>query len=238
LNVLVIPAREGSTRFPGKPRALIDGKPLLQRTWEVAQQVPELDAVYIATDTLLIETLAKSFGAQVLLTGKCNNGTERVREAIRQLPQTPRIIVNLQGDAPLTQPRMLSQLIQAMQKDPQMHLATIAMPYSEELQTSRGGTWVVMDRFQRALYFSKSPIPHLRQKTTRFRHIGVYAYTWEGLQQYCKLSPTPLEQAEQLEQLRALEHAMPIHLVLTETTPQWSVDTPEDLLIVEQLLKK
>jgi 3-deoxy-manno-octulosonate cytidylyltransferase (CMP-KDO synthetase) len=144
--------------------------------------------------------------------------------------------VNLQGDAPLTRPEMLSQLIQAMEQDPQIKLASLAMPYALE-QPTPAGTWVVMDLFQRALYFSKSPIPHLRQKTTRFRHIGVYAYTWDGLQEYCNLSPTPLEQAEQLEQLRALEHGIPIHMVLTEPSPQWSVDTPEDILIVEQLLK-
>ena len=253
-TVIIIPARQGSTRFPGKPKALIKGKPLLYRTWLIAKAVKNIDDVYIATDNLDIKTLAEGFGAKVLMTREdCENGTERVYDAVKQLPHKPAIAINLQGDAVLTPPWIIQPIVDAMQRDPSIRIATPAahlnwQKYDEFItlkSTGRtSGTLVVFDLKNNALYFSKGIIPHLRDRKASdpnvYRHIGLYAYTYDSLVEYNKLQPTPLEKAEQLEQLRALENGIPIKVIPVDyqgRTP-WSVDNPEDVRIVETIIER
>jgi 3-deoxy-manno-octulosonate cytidylyltransferase (CMP-KDO synthetase) len=256
---IVIPARYGSTRFPGKPMAKISGKTLLERTWRVACDVDKVDAVIIATDDERIAAHATEFGAKVQMTsGKWRNGSERILEALQLLKLTPKIVVNLQGDAVLTPPFVISALIEAFLKDDKEEFA-LATPcvqltkaqYEEMCDTKSkgigGGTLVTFDQQGKALYFSRSMIPLLRDDKTKeneyvpvYRHIGLYAYRLPALEEYVRLSPTPLELAEGLEQLRILEHGMPIKVVPVDYQGRthWSVDQPEDISIVERIIKK
>jgi 3-deoxy-manno-octulosonate cytidylyltransferase (CMP-KDO synthetase) len=250
-SAIVIPARYGSSRFPGKPLALINGMPMLERTWRIAKQAAP-DQVFITTDDSRIENLAKGFGAEVVRTDmECANGTERVYQALRQIGAAPDIILNLQGDAVLTPPWVLTDLIKAMESDPQVQLATPATKLSLEqfhdLANQKasgivGGTLVVFDKNFNAMYFSKSPIPFIRSTTVNdvpiYRHIGLYAYTFATLKQYLDLPVGPLETVEGLEQLRALENGIPIRIVLVDYKGRthWSVDSPDDVHRVEEII--
>jgi 3-deoxy-manno-octulosonate cytidylyltransferase (CMP-KDO synthetase) len=253
-TVIVIPARKGSTRFPNKPMALIHGKQLLYRTWLIAKAVKNIDEVIIATDDDGIRTQAQGFGATVLMTRpECENGTVRVFDAIQQLQKKPRIAVNLQGDAVLTPPWVIQAVVDEMQKDASISLATPATQldwrrYDEFIQSKEGGrvsgTLVVFDQKKNALYFSKGLIPFIRDRNIAeppiFRHIGLYSYRYETLAKYVALKPTPLEQIEKLEQLRALENCIPIRIILVDYRGRthWSIDNPEDIQIAEQIIKK
>jgi 3-deoxy-manno-octulosonate cytidylyltransferase (CMP-KDO synthetase) len=251
-TVIIIPARQGSTRFPGKPKILIHGKPLLKRVWEIAKVVKHIDGVYVATDNDEIKQLAEGFGAEVLMTPpECENGSIRTFAALQQMNMRPDIAINLQGDAVLTPPWIIQAVVNEIQKDRSIQIATPAAhlnreKYEEFLKlksTGRtSGTLVVFDRNRNALYFSKGIIPHPRDKQAKdpqtYRHIGLYAYRYPALEKYCSLPASPLEQVEQLEQLRALENGIPIKVVLVDykgRTP-WSVDTPEDVAIVEKII--
>lgn len=256
-TTIIIPARMGSTRFPDKPRALIKGKSLLQRVWEIAKSVKDIEAVYIATDAQEIRQLAISFGASVIMTPKsCDNGSIRAFYAIKELKEIPDVVINLQGDAPLTPPWIIQDIIEELQQKPDVQIATPAaqldwkqldsyVKYKEQGRTS--GTLVVFDKNQNALYFSKGIIPFIRDKKKIldvkphvFRHIGLYAYRFSALEKYASLKPTPLEELEQLEQLRALENGLPIRVRLVDyrgRTP-WSVDLPEDVAVVESIIEK
>jgi 3-deoxy-manno-octulosonate cytidylyltransferase (CMP-KDO synthetase) len=183
----------------------------------------------------------------------CRNGTERVYAAAKGLSHRPDIVINLQGDSPLTPPWIIESLVERLRGDAAIELATPAVQltgaqYLALAQRSKedasSGTLVTFDRAGRALYFSKSLIPHLRSDPRPseiipvFKHIGIYGYRWGTLERYLTLAPTPLEQAESLEQLRALENGIPIHIVPVDyrgRTP-WSVDTPNDLRRVEELI--
>lgn len=251
-SAIVIPARYGSSRFPGKPLAPICGMPMLERTWRIAKEAkPEI--LIIATDDDRIEEFAKGFGAQVVRTSEnCSNGTERVCEALKKLGQSPDIVLNLQGDAVLTPPWVLSELIAAMKQDASVRLATPAAKLSlqqfNDLAAQKasgivGGTLVVFDKNFNALYFSKSMIPFLRPGSTTsdaplYRHIGLYAYTYETLKTYLELPVGPLEKVESLEQLRALENGIPIRVVPVDYRGRthWSVDSPDDIARVEKII--
>lgn len=251
-SAIVIPARYGSSRFPGKPLALINGMPMIERTWRIASQAAA-DMLIVATDDDRIEDLAQGFGAQVVRTSHdCSNGTERVFEALSLTGATPDIVLNLQGDAVLTPPWVLTDLIRAMQADSSVRLATpatkLTLEQYHELANQKakgvvGGTLVVFDKNFNALYFSKSPIPFLRPTTSEeaplYRHIGLYAYTYEMLQQYLILPPGKLEKVEGLEQLRALENGIPIRVVIVDYKGRthWSVDSPDDVQKVEAIIK-
>lgn len=253
-TAIVIPSRYSSTRFPGKPLALIAGKSLLNRVWDIARAAAAESDVFIATDDARIVEHARSFGAQVLLTSAaCRNGTERVHEALGQLKRPAQVIVNLQGDAVLTPPGILRTLIATMQSSPETQIGTpavrltIAQLREAVAARTRGestGTFVVFDRDHRALYFSKSPIPHFRKLDADpiplFKHIGIYAYRPDALAHLVRLAPTPLENAEQLEQLRALENGISIKVVEVsyEGRTAWSVDAPEDIGYVEEILRR
>ncbi len=263
-TVVVIPARYGSTRFPGKPLANILGKSLLERTWRIATAVAGVDLVIIATDDERIAEHATAFSAQVQLTNKnWRNGSERSLEALQLLNLSPDIVVNLQGDAVLTPPTIIESLLKVLLQpnNSEFALATPCVQLTAEEYQNRlaefgkgttHGTMVTFDQKGRALYFSRAliPFPHNLNKFTQsnmsidnvpaFRHIGLYAFRYEALQKYVSLPPTPLEKIEGLEQLRALEHGMPIKVVPVDYKGRthWSVDHPHDIAIVEKIIKE
>ena len=252
---IVIPARFGSKRFPGKPMAPILGASLLHRVWLIARAVTGVSQVYVATDDDRVAEHARGFGAAVIMTSpECENGTVRVHQAMRSLAQPPDAVINFQGDAVLTPPWVLQGLVDAFHADPGAQLVTPAVHLSwaelEELRKSKettpfSGTLVVFDRALNALYFSKTIIPSLRDRDPArpppvYRHIGLYGYRADALDRLAALAPTPLERAEGLEQLRALENGIPIRVVLTDYRGRthWSVDSPEDALQVARLIER
>lgn len=258
-TVIVIPARHDSKRFPGKPLANILGTSLLERTWWIANNVNNVDIVMIATDDERIAEHANKFGAKVQMTDKkWRNGSERILEALQLSKQTPDIVINLQGDAVLTPPFVISALLEAFvaDKDEEYAVATPCVQlskkqYNQMLKNKSegitGGTMVTFDKNTKALYFSRSIIPLLRENAAKdndlvpvYRHIGLYAYRLKALNEYVHLEPTPLELAEGLEQLRIIEHGMAIKVVPVnyEGRTHWSVDHPEDVAIVENIIKQ
>ena len=251
--IIVIPARYGSTRFPGKPLHIIAGKSMLERMWPIAKAIERVDQVYITTEDSRIIEHAKSFGAKALLTSDaCRNGTERCHALISQLETPQEAVINLQGDAVLTPPWILQALVDAFYDNPELAMATPAVRLTWEQvdslrqakqKTPASGTMVTFDHAHKALYFSKLMIPFVRKPNydgpcPYFRHIGLYGYKATILEKLISLPPSPLEQAESLEQLRALENGIPIHVVEVDYQGRshWSVDSPEDVQIVEELI--
>lgn len=251
---VVIPARYGSTRFPGKPLAPVAGRTLIRRTWEIAVAAVGTDRVYVATDDERILSHAQSFGAKALMTpAACRNGTERVLAAAETFASAEDVIVNLQGDAVLTPPHVITEIVRAFEEGQQVQIATPAVRLRqrqyEELRKAKeqgqsSGTLVVFDRSGDALYFSKSMIPFVRDESQDplpvFRHIGLYGYRLSVLRQLSALPASPLEQAEQLEQLRALENGISIRVVQVDYggRTHWSIDRPEDVAQAEALLQR
>ena len=241
---VIIPSRYASTRFPGKPLAEIAGKSLLARVWAIAKSAAGVSGVYVATDDSRIFDHARAFGAEVVMTpADCANGGERVLAAARLIDPRPDAVVNLQGDAALTPPWVLQAVIDAMKADPSLPMVTAAVRLTpeqlREMEASKdssptSGTLVVFDRHQNALYFSKALIPSLREpgaaQTPHYRHVGIYGYRLDVLKNLQQLPEGPLERAEKLEQLRALENGIPVRVVIVDYRGRthWSVDTPED----------
>ena len=250
-GAIIIPARYGSTRFPGKPLADIFGISLLERVWRIASSVVPPESVYIATDDERIGAHVEGFGGQAIYTGECRNGTERVKAAIDQLEDDSLdFVVNLQGDAVLTPPWVITAIASRLMEDDRPALVT---PYvklegeeKERLRKAKeagssSGTLVVFNSDQKALYFSKAFIPFFREGAgDAHRHIGIYGYSIEGLNRYLSLPEGELEKREGLEQLRALEAGMEIDLVEVEYKGRThhSVDTPEDLEIVKDIINR
>jgi len=256
---ILIPARYASSRYPGKPLALLrgaDGEPcsLIERSWRAAIAVAPPERVWVATDDSRIADAVHGFGGQVVMTPEsCRNGTERCAAALDVLGAVAPIIVNLQGDAPLTPAFVVSDLANALSADPVAAMATPAVECSASLYAHLvsdqaagrvGGTTVVADSAGRALYFSKRVIPHLpataadAHKAVRL-HLGVYAYRPAALAAYAALDPTPLEQCEGLEQLRFLESGQPIRLVPFPAL-DWDcieLNNPEDVPAIEAILR-
>ena len=229
--VIVIPARYGSTRFPGKPLAQLWGKPIIQHVWERAGQSRLCSRVIIATDDERIAAVARGFGAEVAMTRADHpSGTDRVAEVAGAL--TAELIVNVQGDEPLVDPAAIDAAVEPLLADPAIPMGTLAAPCEEVAELMNPNiVKVVMDQAGFALYFSRLPIPFVRDShadTTKYRHIGLYVYRREFLLGLAKLAPTPLEQAEKLEQLRVLEHGHRIRVVIVEKASP-GVDTVEDL---------
>ncbi len=251
---IAIPARYGSSRFLGKPLVRVNGISMLERVWRIAKSVKNATDVIICTEDQRIIDEASKFEAKVVLTSeKCRNGTERILEALNTLREKPDVVINLQGDAILTPPWIIENLIDAFIKVKNLKIGTTAVRLDIEnfnkMKKSKtngqaGGTFVVSSLSGNALYFSKSPIPFLRNKISSplpiFRHIGLYGYNYETLVKYNELSPTPLEITEGLEQLRALEHDIPIKVIEVDYQGRshWSIDSPEDVNIVEELINK
>ncbi|MBA3962906.1 MAG: 3-deoxy-manno-octulosonate cytidylyltransferase [Chthoniobacterales bacterium] len=229
----LIPARWGSTRFPGKPLHIIAGKPLLQHVWERCRCAKTLAAVIIATDDMRIAEAAFSWGAEVSLTSpKHRSGTDRIAEIARKMRGVSHVL-NIQGDEPLVDPTLLDRLVRQMQNRPEIEMITAAHPFENPADAqSPHQVKAVFDRHGHALYFSRSPIPFARGSANYFRHQGIYGYRRETLLRFVRWQPSPLERAEALEQLRALENGVKIHVVVTRSGSP-GVDTPADARALE-----
>jgi 3-deoxy-manno-octulosonate cytidylyltransferase (CMP-KDO synthetase) len=236
---VVIPARYASMRLPAKPLHPIAGKPLIQHVWERCARARGIDKVIVATDDLRIADAASGFGAEVAMTSpRHRSGTDRVAEVAKKLRGFSHII-NVQGDEPLVDPAIVSRLATALAKDRKIQMITAASVFApgDDL-TNPNMVKVVLDRASDALYFSRSPIPYVRVDGLRprfFRHQGLYGYTTKFLLQFVKWKQGILEQAESLEQLRALENGAKIRVVLAKHAAV-GVDTAADVRIVESIL--
>jgi len=236
---IIIPARYGSTRFPGKPLHLIAGKPLVQHVWERCGRVAGADGVVIATDDERIERVARGFGAEVAMTRDDHpSGTDRLAEVAGQRPEATHFL-NVQGDEPLIDHELLGRLIGAMREDPVLPMITAASPLKNEADADDPNiVKVVLTEAGHALYFSRSRIPYARNPPSLpyYRHLGLYGYSREFLLRFVAWPPSPLEKAESLEQLRALENGACLRVVLTwDESP--GVDTEEQARAVERLLE-
>ncbi|GAA5127959.1 3-deoxy-manno-octulosonate cytidylyltransferase [Luteolibacter yonseiensis] len=236
----VLPSRWGSTRFPGKPLHLIAGKPLIQHVWERCQKCSKLDEIIVATDDERIRDVVTAFGGKVAMTSPDHpTGTDRIAEAARAVPQATHI-VNIQGDEPLIDPALIDELATAMAEDASLDMATAANPLdpSDPAVQDPNVVKVALALDGRALYFSRSALPFFRnpvQGLPVLRHKGIYAYQRSFLERFITWPPSPLERAESLEQLRALENGATIKVLITSDTSP-GVDTPEQALEIERLL--
>jgi len=231
---IVLPARYGSTRFPGKPLIQIAGKPLIEWVYLRASEIDGATDVVVATDDARICDAVGRFGGKAVMTrGDHATGTDRVAEVANGLDAD--IIVNLQGDEPLFDPQMVLDMVEMLESDPTIDMATAAHAIDDEAELkSPNVVKVVFDRSHRALYFSRSTIPSGAGGTRGgFRHVGVYVFRREALMRFTELPQTPLEQSEGLEQLRALENGMSIGVIET-TAKTIGVDVPEDAKTVEK----
>jgi len=244
----VIPARYASTRFPGKPLALIKGLPMIQHVCHQVSKAKTVEQVIVATDDERIATAVKVFGGEVMMTRADHpTGTDRLAEVAERIDAE--LIVNVQGDEPLIDPRMVDQAVQPLLDDPQIRMGTLAGRIDQlDDFYNPNVVKVVKDRAGRALYFSRAPIPwprdlsrdELAQALNRvvlYRHIGLYVYRRDLLLEYPQLPKTPLESLENLEQLRALENGIRLHVAETEFACH-GVDTPEDLERVSRLMSE
>jgi 3-deoxy-manno-octulosonate cytidylyltransferase (CMP-KDO synthetase) len=245
--VAVIPARYASTRFPGKPLAEISGRPMIEHVYRRAADARGVDAVVVATDDERVARAVARFGGLSRMTGPHHRtGMDRIAEVARDLHCS--IVVNVQGDEPLVDPSAISLMIDALQGDPDLPMATLRTPIrDEEDYTSPHVVKVVVDGNDDALYFSRAAIPFHRQGPQKgelppaggsygYKHLGLYAYRRDFLLRLAALPQTALEQAESLEQLRALEHGHRIRAVETQHD-SIGVDTPEDLDRVRRKLR-
>ena len=260
-TLIVIPARFASVRYPGKPLVELRGatgrkKSLIQRSWEAAVSVAGVDRVVVSTDDKRIREAAESFGAEVVETSSsCRNGTERCSETLERLGGGFDTVVNLQGDAPLTPPWFIENLIEALQADDGADIATpvlrcdgaTLLGFLRDRRAGRvGGTTAVFDRNMRALYFSKEVIPFTTDQygasdpTPVFHHVGVYAYRPGGLRAYPGWPIGPLEKLEGLEQLRFLEQGRPVLCVEVDARGRqfWELNNPEDVPKLESMMSE
>lgn len=259
--LIVIPARYASTRFPGKPLVSLRGsgghaRTLIHRSWDAAMAVRGVALTIVATDDERIAQAARGFGAEVAMTSSgCRNGTERCAEALAGLAAHFDIVVNLQGDAPLTPPWFVEELVRALAERPEMDVATPVLRtqgdalngFLEDRRAGRvGGTTAVFDHARRALYFSKEVIPFRPdtyadgEMTPVFHHVGVYAYRPAALAAYVGWEQGPLETLEGLEQLRFLENGVPVLCVQVEARGRafWELNNPEDVPRIEAMLAR
>ncbi len=254
MNIAVIPARFASTRFPGKPLALIDGRPMIWHVYQRCLRAKRIDATFVATDDERILREVGRWGGEAVMTRRDHpSGTDRVAEVAGGL--SAEIVVNVQGDEPLIDPTMIDALIEALQCSEEVGMTTpVTRVKNRDELFDPTVAKVVRDARGCALYFSRSPIPFVRDHPffspgddpsatvewppdlPLFRHIGIYAYRRKALLEFCRLSPSPLEEAEKLEQLRALENGIPI-LTVEVAYDGIGVDTPEDLKEVERRLR-
>jgi 3-deoxy-manno-octulosonate cytidylyltransferase (CMP-KDO synthetase) len=236
----IIPARWSSKRFPGKPLHLIAGKPLLQRVWERCRHAKNLDALIIATDDMRIAEAAFDWGAEIALTSpRHQSGTDRVAEVVCNAKQFA-FVINIQGDEPLIDPYLIDRLVEKLRSDRKIDVVTAAHPFENPAEASSPHqVKVVVDATGRALYFSRAAIPFPRNpsKIRYLRHQGIYGFRRDALLQFVKWKRGPLERAESLEQLRALENGVIVHVLLTRHgTP--GVDTPTDAEALERKLAR
>ena len=237
--VAIIPIRYASTRFPGKPLALIGGKPMIQHVYENTRKTPGLSRVIVATDDARIVKTVGDFGGEVVLTSKKHaSGTDRVAEVARKLKAE--WVINVQGDLPFVRPQTILNSLRPLTRDRSIPMGTARTPiFQEEEWLNPNVVKVVTDARGFALYFSRAPIPHTRRAANGiwgYRHVGVYVYRREFLLKFSRMRPTLLERTEGLEQLRALSNGYRIRVADVDE-PSVEVDTPEDLERAEAYLK-
>ena len=237
-TAVVIPARYGSMRFPGKVLAMLRGKPIVQWVWECAMK-SKADLVLVATDDDRVYNTVESFGGKAVMTSPNHpSGSDRIMEAVKDIDAD--IIINVQGDEPFMEPSVIDSLIDVMQESPAPDMATVVVPSTrEQIANNPNSPKVVVSADNTALYFSRSPIPFLREGGTDmplYKHWGIYAYSRAALSKFVSLPESPLEKCEKLEQLRALENGMKIKVIKTNFQ-SIGIDTPEDLVQAEQYLK-
>ncbi len=234
----LIPSRWGSSRFPGKPLHLIAGKPLVQHVWERVSRCKKLDDIAIATDDERIYEAAIAFGAKAIMTSPNHpSGSDRLAEAVQSFPNATHVI-NIQGDEPLINPDLIDRLAEALVSDDGISMATVVCPiHDEEDLNNPNIVKVALTTTGDALYFSRSVIPYARNPRVApaLRHLGIYAYRRDFLENYVRWEPTPLEKTESLEQLRALENGARIKVIMTDHVSV-GVDTPEQADQVERIL--
>ncbi len=241
--VVIIPSRYGSSRFDGKPLAAICGIPMIQWVFQRATQASCVDSVYVATDDARIRQSVVGFGGKVIMTSlDCRSGTDRVAEAAEKLGLASKdVVINIQGDQPLVDPRSFDAVVRPFQEDPTVKMSTLAYSVVDERErTDPKDVKVTFDKNGDALYFSRATIPHGRdtqQGYDVYKHLGVYAYTMDFLGRFRSLPPGRLEEIEKLEQLRALEHGYRIRVVVTPyDSPE--VDLPVDIQRIEEKIRK
>ena len=234
---VIIPARYASTRFPGKPLALLAGKPMIQHVWEKAI-ASKADAVAVATDDERIAEAVEKFGGKAIMTSPDHpSGTDRIAEAARAF-EGVETVINIQGDEPPIPTALVDELIDLMTSDRSIEMATVAVP-ADRAKMTENNVKVVFGTTNQALYFSRSEIPFVRQGGVDpgcYLHWGIYAYRKDILERFVQLPPGKLENSEKLEQLRALENGIGIK-VITSVLTTIGVDTPEDLARAEASLK-
>ncbi len=237
--VVVIPARYGSTRMPAKPLADIAGDPMVVHVARQAARARLPQAVIVATDDARIRDAVGDMAEVRMTRADHESGSDRVAEVAAGLPHG--IVVNVQGDLPLLDPAVVDELIERLRADPELGIATAAVPVSDTDELADpGAVKVVCDLRGRALYFSRAAIPHDRDAPgsigRALHHVGVYAYRRETLLSFAALEPTPLERTEKLEQLRAMENGILIGIVIRDAAPPMEVDTPADLEAVRRVV--
>lgn len=242
----IIPARYASTRFPGKPLAILGGLPMIQRVYQQASKA--LDNVAVATDDRRIFEAVESFGGVAVMTSENHqSGTDRIREAYANLGSDADVVINIQGDEPFIDPLQIEDL-KGCFSDPEVELATLVRPFNPaagfEALFNKNTPKVTFDANYNALYFSRSIIPYVRDypweewvdKAKFYTHIGMYGYRAETLDAITRLPRSPLEKAESLEQLRWLENGYKIRVAVNDC-PTIGIDTPEDLARAEEMLR-
>lgn len=241
--IAIIPARYASTRFPGKPLAMLGGKPVIQRVYEQATAV--LGEAYVATDDERIFQAVEAFGGRAVMTRSDHrSGTDRIEEAAEKIQTNADVIINVQGDEPFIQASQIKTLMHLFD-DPTTQIGTLGKPFETmEAAKNPNSPKIVCDRRGFALYFSRSVIPFVRGKEEStwmehypfLKHLGIYAYRRKALHEVTQLAQTPLEIAESLEQLRWLENGYRIRVGITDVETV-GIDTPEDLQRAEEFLK-
>ena len=238
---VVIPARYASTRFPGKPLALLGGEPVIAHVARAALRAPGIACpVWVATDDERIERAVRERfhpdEVDVAMTSPdCASGTDRAAQVAREKLHSPdvrQIVINVQGDEPFIDPAHIALLARSMRENPRSRMATLAVALHEQSDIDNPNiVKIALSTGGQALYFSRAPIPFDREKSgaTYWRHLGIYAYEAGWLQAMASLEPSPLEETEKLEQLRALEHGVAIQVEKVESTVDIAIDTPEDL---------
>jgi len=237
----IIPARWASTRFTGKPLHLIANKPLLRHVWERCQRAKKLDTVIIATDDMRIARAAFDWGAEVAMTSPLHqSGTDRIAEVARKTKRFD-FIINIQGDEPLLDPALIDRIVKELRSNRKIDIVTAAHPFENAAEASSPHqVKVIVDLDGNALYFSRYAIPFPRNRSAPIkylRHPGIYGFRRKALLDFVKWKPTPLERAESLEQLRALENGVKVHVLVTKHGSP-GVDTPADAKALEQKLAR
>lgn len=239
--LIVIPARYGSTRLPGKALKLLAGKPVVQHVWEACVKA-NVGEVLIATENQIVVDAVAKFGAKGVLTSDtCQSGTDRVYEAAKNRPE--QIVINVQGDEPFIAPTTVQKIARLLQAQPECDIASAVAPTLDENKINDPNcVKAVLNKEGKALYFSRSRVPYKRELTEEnkkvpyWQHCGIYGYQRKALQRFVSLPPSPLEQLEKLEQLRALEDGMTLKCVVIDSAGP-AIDTAHDLQAAEEYFK-